>query len=279
MNQNFTLKYQEQKNFIYQIQGATKLFFLLLISIASMMIYHIWFLLGIAFLSLFLFFSAQIKWYQVSFVVKGFFFYLLINNLIIFFFFNQHGIKVYHSKTPICYFVTQEQLFYQLNLILKYCCIIPLFLVFILTTNPSELAVSLNKWGVSYKISYALALTIRYIPEIQKDFQNISSAQQSRGMKIPQNNNFITKIIQKIKKISLVIYPLIFFNLEKIDIITNAMELRRFGKNQKRTWYYQKKLTFLDLLTLFLGINLLLLSVYLLFKYQRFYYPFAKNPL
>ena len=31
--------------------------------------------------------------------------------------------------------------------------------------------------------------------------------------------------------------PLIFSTLTRIEIITNAMDLRGFGKHKKRTWY------------------------------------------
>ncbi|MBS2126131.1 energy-coupling factor transporter transmembrane protein EcfT ['Fragaria x ananassa' phyllody phytoplasma] len=275
MYQNRILEYRCQNNFIYQIQGATKLFFVILISIASMFVYHIWFLLGIAILSLFLLFCSQIKWYQIAKIVKGIVFFLCLNNLMILLFFHKYGAIVYHdSAPPLFWFITRAQLFYHLNLFLKYCCIIPLFLVFVLTTNPSELAASLNQWGINYKTSYALALTIRYIPGIQKDYQNMNLMQQARGLKRISKKNFIIKIINKIQKITFTIISLIFWNLEKIDIITNAMQLRRFGQNPKRTWYYYKKFSFLDLCTLFLGFILLLLSIYLLYRFKRFYYPF-----
>ncbi|MBT1576778.1 energy-coupling factor transporter transmembrane protein EcfT ['Elaeagnus angustifolia' witches'-broom phytoplasma] len=278
---NSMLQYLPGNTFIYKIQGATKLLFLILVSVVCMMVYHVWFLLGLVFFSLFLFWCAQIKWQQVAFVVKGTFFFLFVNNIIIFFCFRNYGTQIYNSKTPIPLFfnlLTQEQLFYQFNVLLKYCCIIPLFLIFIITTNPSQLAASLNKLGVSYKISYAFALTIRYIPEIQKDFKNISLNQQARGIKVVKKTHFLARIIADIKRIALIIPPLIFFNLDKIDVITNAMQLRRFGKYKTRTWYYEKSFSILDLFTFLLGLALLLLGVWLLCLYDRFYYPFAQNP-
>ncbi|ABC65132.1 ABC-type cobalt transport system, permease component CbiQ [Aster yellows witches'-broom phytoplasma AYWB] len=279
--ENSMLQYLPGNTFIYKIQGATKLLFLISVSIACMMVYHVWFLLGLSLLSLFFFWCAKIKWQQVVFVVKGIFFFLFVNNIIIIIIFRNHGTQIYNSKTPIPLFynlLTQEQLFYQFNVLLKYCCIIPLFLIFIITTNPSQLAASLNKLGVSYKISYAFSLTIRYIPEIQKDFKNIYFNQQIRGIKVVKKTHFVARIIADIKKIALIIPPLIFFNLDKIDVITNAMQLRRFGKYKTRTWYYEKSFSILDLFTFLLGLALLLLGVWLLCRYDRFYYPFAKNP-
>ncbi len=54
-------------------------------------------------------------------------------------------------------------------------------MIFILTTNPSELASSIHRIGGSYKIAYAFSLALRYIPDIQEDFRTISKAQQARG--------------------------------------------------------------------------------------------------
>ncbi len=55
-------------------------------------------------------------------------------------------------------------------------------LFFILATNPSEFAASLNKIGVSYKISYSVSIALRYIPDIQREYHDISFAQQARGI-------------------------------------------------------------------------------------------------
>lgn len=49
--------------------------------------------------------------------------------------------------------------------------------------------------------------------------------------------------------LSLVI-PLIFSSLERIDTISTAMELRRFGKNKKRTWYTYQPLKQMDYISL-----------------------------
>ena len=51
------------------------------------------------------------------------------------------------------------------------------------------------------------------------------------------------------------ISPLIFSSLERIETISTAMELRRFGKNKKRTWYTYQEMTTRDRLII-LGVNL-----------------------
>ena len=61
---------------------------------------------------------------------------------------------------------------------------IPLGLIFIFTTNPSEFASSLNHIGVPYKVCTTLSLTLRYFPDIIRDYTNISLAQQARGIEL-----------------------------------------------------------------------------------------------
>jgi energy-coupling factor transport system permease protein len=122
---------------------------------------------------------------------------------------------------------------YELTVTLKYYTVVPVALLFILTTDPSEFAASLNKLHVSYNISYAIAIALRYIPDIQSDFINISHAQQARGIDLSRK----AKPWTRLKNITAILIPLIFSSLDRITVISNAMELRNFGKHKKRTWY------------------------------------------
>mgnify|MGYP003297537977 CR=1 FL=1 len=74
-------------------------------------------------------------------------------------------------------------------MILKNACTVPIVLLFVCTTNPSEFAASLNRIGVSYKISYAVSLALRYIPDIQREYRDISLAQQARGTEMSKKNS------------------------------------------------------------------------------------------
>ena len=42
----------------------------------------------------------------------------------------------------------------------------------------------MNRIGVSYKISYSVSLALRYIPDIQREYKEISVAQQARGLEL-----------------------------------------------------------------------------------------------
>lgn len=73
--------------------------------------------------------------------------------------------------------------------------------------------------------------------------------------------------------LSLVI-PLIFSSLERIDTISTAMELRRFGKNKKRTWYTYHPLKQMDYIVLIIIFFLIGITITLFIANQgRFYNP------
>lgn len=276
MNEHQTLGYHPDNTMIHRLNATAKLVFLLLVSVACMTTYDTRYLLIVSVFSLVLFKLANIKWHQISFVMKFIFFFSLLNLSAVYIFEPEYGVHLYGSRHLIFegigrFTLTQEQLFYLFNLVLKYFCTIPLALVFLLTTNPSSFAASLNKIGLSYKISYAVSLALRYIPDIQEDFFSISQAQQARGFEMSKKG----KLSQRLKGTGQIVLPLIFSSLDRIETISTAMELRRFGQKKKRTWYVDQPFKSKDYLLMLSSVLLFALSL-LLFRVNggRFYNPF-----
>lgn len=269
--------YLKRDTFIDRLSGVTKLICFLLLSVIGMITYDTRLLLGLALFSIVLFAAAGITYRDISFVLKFVFFFSLLNLVAVYLFAPEYGVEIYGTRHVIFegigrYTLTQEQLFYEFNLLIKYFVTIPPGLIFLFTTNPSELASSLNRIGISYKIAYAVALALRYIPDIQADFQGISKAQQARGVELSRK----APLRQRIKGNLAIALPLIFSSLERIDNISSAMELRRFGKNKKRTWLIEKSLHWQDYCGLALIIAIVLLGLILIYKNNgRFYNPFV----
>ncbi|GFZ26276.1 energy-coupling factor transporter transmembrane component T family protein [Lactobacillus corticis] len=275
MNEDKVLGFQPGTGFIYELNATTKLIFLLLVSVACMVTYDTRFLAAICLLSVFCLKLSGIKWRQVSFVVKLILVFALLNLITVYLFQPSYGQNLYGSKNVIVnagYFtLTQEELFYLFNLVLKYICSIPLLLLFLLTTNPSQFASSLNKIGVSYKIAYAVALALRYIPTIQNDYWSISVAQQARGNELSKK----ASLSKRIKGTLNIVKPLIFSSLTRIDTISTAMQLRRFGSKKKRTWYVYQPFKLPDYLVSLLALLLVAAVVWLWQINQgRFFNPF-----
>ena len=269
--------YIERDSPIHRLTGASKLVGLLMWSLAAMTAFHTPLLVILTFAAFLLFRISRIKLKEISFMLKFTFVFMILNNLLIFLFSPQHAVSIYGTKTVLFeiagpYVVTAEQLFYHLTVALKYTCTIPVVLLFVSTTNPSEFAASLNRIGVSYRISYAVSIALRYIPDIQREYYDISQSQQARGIEMSKK----AKFFQRLKNISAILVPLILSSLERIDTISNAMELRGFGKGKKRTWYNARPFSVGDIVAMVVSIGLFVLSVILtLVTGSRFYNPFV----
>lgn len=269
--------YNQLDTFVHKLSGLTKLVCFLLLTTTVMLTYDIRIILAILIFSYFLMNKAQIKFKQVKtmFIYVGIF--LITNFILTFLFSPTYGCEIYGTKHvlfPIFgrYEVTLEQLFYQCTKFLKYLSVTPLGMIFFLTTNPSEFASSLNHIKVNYKVCTSLSLTLRYFPDVQRDYHTISLAQQARGLEMSSK----AKLINRIKNIVTILTPLIFTTMDRIELITNAMELRGFGKGKKRSWYSFKPLQTKDWISMFICLLIFLFMLYIRIFVNKsmFYNPF-----
>lgn len=270
------LTYEKKDTWIDRLCGVTKLIFFLAWSITSMLTYDTRVLAVMFVISLVLFQLSKTDWKQVGGIFKLIMIFMIINLLAIFIFAPEQGSRIYGTETvlfPIAgnYVVTAEQLFYEWNILLKYFTIVPSVFIFIVTTDPSEFAASLNRIGVSYNIGYAISVALRYIPDVQDDFHKIRNAQEARGIEMSSK----AKFMDRVKNTASIIFPLIFTSMERIDTVSNAMELRGYGKHKKRTWYSGRKLQKADYMTI--AATFVFMAAALVITYHdgsRFYNPF-----
>ena len=268
--------YIDRPSPIHRLTGASKLLCLVTWSLAAMTSFYTPLLIVMTVAAFVLFRCAKLKVKDISFMLALMIVYIVLNNVLIFLFSPDHGSGIYGTETVLFrlfgpYVVTAEQLFYHFNVILKNACTIPIVLLFVCTTNPSEFAASLNRIGVSYKISYAVALALRYIPDIQREYRDISLAQQARGTEMSKK----ASLVDRLKAASTILIPLILSSMERIETISNAMELRGFGKDAKRTWYSGRKFSKADIFSMAVCILLAVLSLGItLYNGTRYFNPF-----
>ena len=273
---NGIFNYIDREAPIHRLTGATKLVCLLLWSFAAMMTYDTRLLAVLPVISIVLFIVSKIRLRDVRFMLGFTLVFMVLNNVLVFLFAPQHGVSLYGTKHVLFslggnYVVTKEQLFYHLNLVLKYLATIPIVLLFVCTTQPSEFAASLNRIGVSYSIAYSVSLALRYIPDIQREFHEISQAQQARGIEMSKKQS----LVKRLKSAGAILIPLILSSMDRIEVISNAMLLRGFGKNKKRTWYMGRPFRKWDILAMMLCALLLAASVWLNARNGgRFWNPF-----
>ena len=268
--------YIDRPSQIHKLTGACKLLCLVTWSLAAMTSFYTPLLIAMTVAAFLLFRYAKLKVKDISFMLALMLVYIVMNNVLIFLFSPDHGTNIYGTETVLFklfgpYVVTAEQLFYHLNVILKNACTIPIVLLFVCTTNPSEFAASLNRIGVSYKLSYAVALALRYIPDIQREYRDISLAQQARGTEMSKK----ASLVNRLKAASSILIPLILSSMERIETISNAMELRGFGNSPTRTWYSGRKFSRMDIISMVICVGLMILSLLItLLNGSRYFNPF-----
>jgi len=261
---------------IHRLTGASKLILTFVLSIAAMITFDTRYLFFVVIVSLVLFSMSKLKFSDFKFVLVLIVIFMVINNLGIFLFSPERGVDIYGSRTEIMhiagrYYLTREQLFYQFNVSLKYFAVVPIALVFFLTTDPGEFASSLHTIKVSYKVAFAVSLSLRYIPDIQRAYREISQAQQARGINISHK----APMRARLAGILSILFPLVFSSLDKVDLISNAMELRGFGRLKQRTWYTKRSFSKGDYIMVAFCIFSLLLSILtIIINGGRFYNPF-----
>jgi energy-coupling factor transport system permease protein len=262
---------------IHRLSGLTKLICFLLLTFAVMYSYDIRVILLIMAFSFYLLWLSKITFSQIRLMVVYVLIFLITNAVISFFFAPELGVEIYGTRHNIVRiyantYLTQEQILYQVTKFFKYASVIPLGIIFMLTTNPSEFASSLNGVHVNYKAAFAVSLTLRYFPDIQRNYHDISLAQQARGLDLSRK----AKFFDRFKNALLVVFPLIFSSLERIDLISNAMDLRGFAKSRTRTWYTSKNLSRPDYTALIISTMIFIAAacVSIFINHSRFYNPF-----
>ncbi len=273
---NRLISYEKKNTPVHKLSGFTKLVFFLVWCMTSAMTFETGILILMLLMGFGIYVISQVKWRQVSAIFAAVMFFMTVNLVCIFFFAPYQGCELYNSRTDIVhlfgnYTLTREQLFYEFNVFIKYFTVIPAVFIFLTTTDPSELASSLNGIGVSYKIAYSLEIALRYIPDVQDEFRRIRNAQQARGIEMSSKG----RLMDRIKNTATIIFPLLFSTMERIDVVSNAMELRGFGKKPKRTWYSKRKLELRDYLTLiFIFVFFAATMIITYADGSRYYNPF-----
>ena len=258
------LNYIPRKSFIHDLSGTTKLIIFLTFSVLCGLSFDTRVLLFLLVLSFLGFSLSRIRLSEIR-VMSTFLIIFLVMNAILLFLFNpEYGPELYGSRTVLFhitgkYDMTMEQLFYQFNVSLKYVIGFPIAILFVSTTNPSEFASSLSQIGVPYRVSYSVSLALRYIPDIQKDYHEIAQSQEARGVALGKD----VKFFDRLKNSAKILLPLVLTSLNRIDDISNSMQLRSFGKHKTRTWYMKKKMTAADYSVIVFCVILFIVGMYI----------------
>ncbi|MBC8448978.1 MAG: energy-coupling factor transporter transmembrane protein EcfT [Chloroflexi bacterium] len=122
--------------------------------------------------------------------------------------------------------------------------------LFVLTTEPNDLAYGLMQAGLPYRYGFALITALRLVPTFEQEGQIVYHAQLARGVQydIRSPRRFLTLGRQ-------FFLPLLVSALGKVDVLAVSMEGRCFGKTARRTFLREVRASWRD------GLSIALLVV------------------
>jgi len=123
----------------------------------------------------------------------------------------------------------------------RFLSVILLSYLFVLTTEPNDLAYALMRAGLPYRYGFALITALRLVPVFEQEGQIVYNAQLARGVRydVRSPSRFLTLARQ-------FVLPLLISALGKVDALAVSMEGRCFGKYPTRTFLREVRATWLD---------------------------------
>lgn len=214
-----------------------------------------------------------------------FIFFIVINlfNLFLFFIADPDiGTKFCASRTvlkdlPGYLYISGETMWYLFTRFIKILATFTVSITFILSITPSEFAAGLYSIKVPYKICTVVELAYRCIPDIVRDYQNISTSMQARGVEMDAKKVGLWK---RLKQMVMIIVPLLLSSFDKVGNIANAMDLRGYGKLKKRSYYAEHEETKADgIFKIIYVAGFIICIAYIAYKmlsptYLQLWYPF-----
>jgi energy-coupling factor transport system permease protein len=153
------------------------------------------------------------------------------------------GAATYLVRFGERFYLTKELLWYVGAMFFKRLTSLAAALAFVHVVTPSELAAGLNAVGLPYRACVIVSLAFRTVPDIARSYADIRNSMMTRGMELdPKRAGLFTRL----SRMTLILVPLLVTSFSRVDTIANAMDLRRFGKLKRRTWYIARPPTKAD---------------------------------
>jgi energy-coupling factor transport system permease protein len=280
-----TFKYYPGRTVIHRLDPRTKLIVFIVIVVCSIIPWDVRVLLGLFALCLFGYYSLarlplSLTW--KAWAVVAFFAIVLIGivNTTIFsraptFVTTSHPWFSLPQIGPWHHVVTWEIAFVGMARLLRPLIIMAGILPFTFTTDPYLYGVAFRRLGASDAVSFALDLSLRYVPTVARDFFITVDAQRARGYELERKG---AGLFNMIRRAAPLIVPVTINAIAGGEDVVEAMELRAFGVG-KRTWAAGEALHFAFIDYLFMGLAVALLlgliALNAFTPYGHYWFPVA----
>ncbi|GHU36238.1 ABC transporter permease [Bacilli bacterium] len=202
----------------------------------------------LALIALAYFLSARLKF------AKWLWFLIILHLVIIFSLNPDYGITLYHYNISwIADFTLQEAL-YLLTIFLKDVIILTFLQIFLLTSQPLEIAASLNYVGLPYRMAYKIGRLFGLGSRFKARYLKLRDAAAAQN--------------------------LVFSKFDAVRFLLQAkheetLASRHFGKKQKRTWYQMRPISERDKRAMWLaGFSVIISIILIVVNGGRLWNPF-----
>ncbi|MBC7878218.1 MAG: energy-coupling factor transporter transmembrane protein EcfT [Anaerolineales bacterium] len=277
-------RYRKRKNsFIQSFDPRAWIIFFVCFLVSTLSFWDVRFLLPFFLMAMFVLFTSGVKWHEVRraflFIIGFIFFYAILTFLT-----GRGGTEQYAEehlirefKAPFSLFgwfpalqVTVERIFFAVSQLVRVSSIAMMTILIPYSLNPALYGITFKGLGLSDKFSYAMDLTMRFIPTFGRDFQLTMDAQRARGYELEKIRG---GLIEQVRRLGPVVVPVVIHAIMGSEDIIDAMDLRAFGVGP-RTWLDVLTYQFRDRLLIAFGVLMLVTSIVLaIMGYGKFWVP------
>ncbi|GGG83215.1 energy-coupling factor transporter transmembrane component T family protein [Paenibacillus radicis (ex Gao et al. 2016)] len=116
-----------------------------------------------------------------------------------------------------------------------------LFFILLFTTSPEDLVIGLKRFGLPEFLTLAVSLALRYWSLMIFDVKTVMDAQYCRGVDFRSGG-----LLTRTKRFASLLIPVLFVFLKRFRTTSFALTLKGVGRKNKRTYYYNPRLSAID---------------------------------
>lgn len=120
---------------------------------------------------------------------------------------------------------------------LRFLNVIVASTLFVLTTDPAQLAQALMQAGLPYRYGFMIITALRFMPLFGSEAEAVRAAQVARGVALDRPS-----IFGLWEMIRYTVVPLTVASLARVESLTISMEARAFGFRKERT--FRRRISF-----------------------------------
>ena len=252
-------RYTPYKTFIHLLDPRNKILLLILLVVAIFLRFSLYSttLIVSGLLFIFLLIVMLISKVKIRSLLKGLLgmWFLIIFLLVIYMFIpnSTYEMEAFKLWNITVYWESFIQAGY---IILRILTMLGLTMVLTSSTKPMDLTYGLEWYMTPLKlvkfpahiIAMIISIALRFIPTLLEETNRIMKAQASRGVDFTRGGP-----AKRFKAIISLIVPLLFSAFQRSDELAEAMEIRGYDPNGKRTRYRKLLFTWRDLIAFLIG--------------------------